>query len=580
MKVPTPGKSVQELIDIGLSHHNASKIEDALKCYQEVLQISPEHPDALHFLGVAYHQLQNNDLALQFLEKAVPLKSNNSDVFNHYGSVLLTVPNLKMAEHAFRKAIQLRPLNAEALFNLGNLIISSHDLGHNIEEMGIERANEAVRLLTIATNQQPQQLLWQVKLAQSMIELGDKKKAQEILNQVVKIKPDLAEAYFVRAQTRTQGGDLLKCVILSPTSHRAINNLGFLKLRQGDLKTVVPLFEKATKLAQDDPAVRWGLANGLLATGNLLSGWKEARWRHKKPELFAERSGLPKEWDGEKLQNGKLLVYQEQGIGDELRFASCFDDLTKIASVPCVVETDARLLPLFSRSFPKIEFIEKLPRSEGNVTKIDFASLVKKHGLTAHTALGDLPMHLRPSIESFSTNNSYLTPNSSHSDIWHKRLNSLGSTKKIGFCWNTALPHKKYDDYFFSIKELAPIFSLKKISMVNLQPTECEIELKAAEQEFGINIYRPEKIDMFNDLDQVSALIKELDFVIGPMTAVISMAGAVGTRCFGLNLHKDWTCLGTNRQPWTPSMTCFYKETANSWNPIMTKIARLINSQP
>ncbi|MBT6307425.1 MAG: tetratricopeptide repeat protein [Rhodospirillaceae bacterium] len=579
MKAPSPGKSVEELIDIGLSHHNASRIQEAFKIYQKVLQISPENPDALHFLGVACHQLHNNDLALQFLERAVPLKPNNSAVFNHYGSVLLTIPNLEMAEHAFRKAIELRPLNAEALFNLGNLIISSHELNHNLEEMEIERTNEAVELLTKATDQQPQQLLWQVKLAQSVVELGDNKKAQDILDQVIKIKPDLAEAYFVRAQTRTQSKDLLKCVILSPTSHRAINNLGFLKLRQGNLKAVVPLFEKATKLAPNDPAVRWGLANGLLATGNLLSGWKEARWRHKKPELFAERTGLPKEWNGEKLQNGKLLVYQEQGIGDELRFASCFDDLTKTVSVPCIVETDARLVPLFSRSFPKIEFIKKLPRSLENITKIDFASVVEKHGLTVHTALGDLPMHLRPSVESFSTNDSYLTPNSSHSDIWRKRLNSLGSAKKIGFCWNTALPHKKYGDYFFSIKELAPIFSLKNFSLVNLQPTECEIELKAAEQEFGVNIYRPEEIDMFNDLDQVSALIKELDFVIGPMTAVISMAGAVGTRCFGLNLHKDWTCLGTNRQPWTPSMTCFYKETANSWRNIMIEITELINSQ-
>ena len=182
MRVPSPGKSVKELIDIGLSHHNASRIQEAFKIYQKVLQISPENPDALHFLGVACHQLQNNDLALQFLERAVPLKPNNSDVLNHYGSVLLTIPNLEMAEHAFRKAIELCPLNAEALFNLGNLIISSHDLSHNLEEMENERANEAFRLLTIATNQQPQQLLWQVKLAQSVIELGDNRKAQEILD--------------------------------------------------------------------------------------------------------------------------------------------------------------------------------------------------------------------------------------------------------------------------------------------------------------------------------------------------------------------------------------------------------------
>ena len=54
---------------------------------------------------------------------------------------------------------------------------------------------------------------------------------------------------------------------------------------------------------------------------------------------------------------------------------------------------------------------------------------------------------------------------------------------------------------------------------------------------FNITIFRPTNIDMFNELDRVAALISECDIVIGPMTAVISMAGAVGTKCYGLSLH-------------------------------------------
>ena len=148
--------------------------------------------------------------------------------------------------------------------------------------------------------------------------------------------------------------------------------------------------------------------------------------------------------------------------------------------------------------------------------------------------------------------------------------------KKIGFCWNTALPNKRYGDYFFSINELNPIFSIKNSVLVNLQATDCEEELKLIEELFCIEIYRPKSIDMFNELDNVAALISQLDFVVGPFTSILSMAGAIGTRCFGLTLTKDWTALGTDDFPWNPTMTCFYKGTSNSWKPLMEIVADMI----
>ena len=123
---------------------------------------------------------------------------------------------------------------------------------------------------------------------------------------------------------------------------------------------------------------------------------------------------------------------------------------------------------------------------------------------------------------------------------------------------------------------MAPIFSLKNATFINLQYTDCEQQLQAAEKEFDISIFRPPDIDMFNELDRVSALISECDIVIGPMTAVISMAGAVGTRCYGLNLHPDWTCLGTDTQPWTPSMRCRYRGHSDSWRIVIEEIAEEI----
>ena len=568
--------TIDEMLQRALQYHNAFKVNQAVGFYEKILQISPENPHAIHYLGVAYHQLDQHDLALKFLEMAVSLKPDSSETFNHYGCVLLKVQNFEAAEIAFRHALKLYPSNAEALFNLGNLIISGHELQNQIETIAPARAVEATQLLRQAVALNPDQLTWHVGLATALIELDEKLEAQQIIDDVISKEPTLAKAYFIRAIIKRGDLDLIKCVLLSPASHRAINNLGRVKLRQEDLNAVVPLHKKASIIAPNDPSVRWGLANALLATGDLKKGWREARWRHKKPELLIERQGLPKEWHGEEIKNGKLLIYHEQGIGDELRFASCFKDLINKSSAPCIIETDHRLVSLFSRSFPKIEFIGKLPRSKDAVPTVDYSKLVETNNIEAHAALGDLPLHLRPNIKSFSAEKSYLIPNTRLAAFWKKQLNSMAPGKKIGFCWNTALPNKKYEDYFFPIRELAPIFSIENSVLINLQATDCEEELKVAEEHFGIEIYRPKSIDMFNELDNVAALISQLDFVVGPNTSIISMGGAVGTRTFGLTLSKGWTALGTDDFLWNPTMTCFYKGTANSWKPLMEKVADMI----
>mgnify|MGYP003299066888 FL=1 len=365
---------IDELLERALQYHNAFKVNQAIGFYEKILKVSPTNPHAIHYLGVAYHQLDQHNLALKFLEMAVSLKPESSETFNHYGSALLKVENFEAAEAAFRQALMLYSSNAEALFNLGNLIISGPELQNQVDAIAPERAVEATQLLRQAIALNPDHLTWQLELANALIELDEKLEAQQIIDDVILKKPTLAKAYFIRAKIKLGDMDLTKCILLSPTSHRAINNLGVVKLRQGDLNEVVPLYKKASLIAPDDPSVRWGLANGLLATGNLKKGWREARWRHKKPELLIERQGLPREWRGEEIKDGKLLVYHEQGIGDELRFASCFKDLIHKRSAPSIKETDSRLIPLFSRSFPEIEFINKLPRSENAIPCLLYTS--------------------------------------------------------------------------------------------------------------------------------------------------------------------------------------------------------------
>ena len=575
-------QDTEKLIANGLEHQNAGRIEVARNYYLKALKASPNEPNAMHFLGVAYHQLEDNQQAEKYLKDAVELKPKDSQTHNHYGCALLALNKLTEAELAFRKSVELNSSNADALFNLGQLFSSDEILEQSInDEEREEIAIEAVELLNRAVTLNPDQLEWKVKLAGALLQAGQRDLTGKVLDVILQQKIDHPEVYFFKSRIATGKSayqNLQKSLILKPDAKSALNNFGFWNLVAEKRFDAFIWYQRALVSEPTDVAVQWNHALGLLVNGDLKNGWVAAKCRHLKPEMYIERLGLPPEWDGQDINNGTLFVFQEQGIGDELRFANCFEDLSKKLKTPCFIETDSRLIPLFSRSFPRLNFIEKLERKVDGHVIVNYTKTVEKLNAAAHCPLGDLPLHFRQSINHFNFNPAYIVPDENERAHWKKIFEQIRSELKIGFCWQTALPSKTYDNYFPDLNELGPIFSLKNATFINLQYTDCEQQLQAAEDDFNVNIFRPPNIDLFNELDRVAALISECDIVIGPMTAVISMAGAVGTKCYGLNLHPDWTCLGTDTQPWTPRMTCKYRGHSDSWRMVIEEIAEEIKT--
>ena len=112
---------------------------------------------------------------------------------------------------------------------------------------------------------------------------------------------------------------------------------------------------------------------------------------------------------------------------------------------------------------------------------VNYAETVDELSAAAHCPLGDLPLHFRQSINHFSFDAAYLVPDENERAHWRKVFEKIEHGLKIGVCWQTALPSKIYDSYFLDIHELAPIFSLKNATFINLQPTDCEQQLLAAD---------------------------------------------------------------------------------------------------
>jgi ADP-heptose:LPS heptosyltransferase len=104
------------------------------------------------------------------------------------------------------------------------------------------------------------------------------------------------------------------------------------------------------------------------------------------------------------------------------------------------------------------------------------------------------------------------------------------------------------------LEDWSDILSTPNVVFVNLQYGECEQELVDAERRHGIKILRWSDTDLKDDLEAVMGIMKNLDLVISPSTAVVPLAGAIGRKTIFIG-HPTWVMLGEKtRYPWFSSV--------------------------
>ncbi len=364
---------------------------------------------------------------------------------------------------------------------------------------------------------------------------------------------------------------LCRAAELNPGSVAAWANLGAGAKDLGDLETALLCFDRALALEPTHANTRWNRSLCLLALGRLAEGWADYDWRWRSSLAGSERVFPQPRWDGSNLQGKAILVWMEQGLGDQIFFASLLADLLR-AGVRCVVECDPRLVKLLQRSFlgAEVMAIAAPPHPRTEQSDIQF-----------QTPAGSLPRFLRPSLSSFQPGGSYLVPDPVQSRCWKERLDSLGEGLKVGICWRSGLGRGMRAMHYAEMSQWGPILTTPGVKFINLQYDQCDEELCEAERLFGTRVVRWEDLDLRNDQDGVAALISTLDLVISARTAVGAMAGAVGTSTIVLTRSvTDWWGLGTDYCPWQPSVRAFSCGAYDPWEPAIARIAAELGQLP
>lgn len=351
------------------------------------------------------------------------------------------------------------------------------------------------------------------------------------------------------------------------------NNLGTLYINEGKPSKALEHLDLALSLTPGHPQAAWNKSLAHLELGDYEKGWAtyDAGMAAK---VRAERNYAAQPipaWQGEP---GKVVVvYGEQGIGDEIMFASCLPDLIA-RSKQVVFDCHKKLHTLFANSFPGIDIY---PTREDEMLTWPVLADGKtlRYPFDSRIAIGSLPALLRPSIESFP-GTPYIKPPVEAEARWCARLANLSRRPKIGISWIGGHKRTRMEVRSTPLEQLLPILQ-QDADFISLQYTNCAAEIAAFEKQHGIKIHQFDEATQSPNYADTAALVANLDLVITVCTSVVHLAGSMGVPTWVLTPSRPaWRYrLDLDYMPWYGRTVTLFRQQPDSidWKPVITEVA-------
>jgi len=305
-----------------------------------------------------------------------------------------------------------------------------------------------------------------------------------------------------------------------------------------------------------------------LMRGELKKGWRdyEHRLRIKNRAIVADH-GLPA-WDGKARECKSVLVTAEQGIGDQIMFASLIPELQAILTRrggKVVLEAEPRLVPLFARSFDGVAVAAARMEKRGGTIFAHYDRLQQGEAHAA-VALGSLPRLLRGELHAFPSPHAFLKTDATETARWTQRLKALGPGPFVGLCWRSGKVSGLRAAQYAPLDSWAAFIRDIPATPVSLQYDVQTSELETLQRLSGRAILLPLQLDQKQEIDRTAAMIATLDGVVSAPTAVSWMAAGLGVPTFKILYNNSWTSFGESYEPFAPSCRCMMPKTSGDWS--------------
>ena len=453
--------------------------------------------------------------------------------------------------------------------------------------------------------------------AQDLRDQGDYEGAYETAYKWLKFDPDDPAALTVLVAVMIDTDKVAlahplakRCTEVAPEAAVAWMNLGRTAADLWRYKESLRAYKKALRLAQDDvtkssicvnigsmlvdhgrfkEAEKWcrdsivynpettkGKANlGFcqLAQRDWSEGWKNYRQCIGQNGRYYAQYNNEEMWDGK--QKGTILVYGEQGLGDEISFSQMLPDAQKWCDdngSRLIVDLNHRIENLIQRSFPDIEI-----HGSRSQKYCDFDASVVDYSIP----IAQIGEYFRCKDEQF-TGKPYLKADPDRVEMWKHHFK--GKKKPVigigwqGGTWKTATKFRQ-----LTLEQMLPVLKSVDAHWVSLQYKPSTEQIKEFNKEHPeIDLVEYPHATMSNDYDDTVAMMAAMDMVVTMQTTVVHVAGGLGLPC--------WTFVPSTSQwryghegedyPWAESVRIIRQNTDGIWDDVMEKTGEELANFP
>ena len=574
--------NINAMLIASICSRELGKLDTAIKLIERVIYLAPNFEEALLQRGIALLKLKKVEDSLDDFNLVLSKKNDNYEALIWKGLALIEKTEMEEAFNTFNRALILNPLRYEAFFNrgllrkqLGQLTEAISDFDQALElqpqlwkcliargdaYFQLKKFQSALSDFHQAYTFNSNSKFLREKIGLTYTALEDFESALKNFTSILEDDPASYVNLLNKAAALSHLGrydeaiiELNKSISRKPDYAMAYNNLGLAYQAKSLYEKALENFNKAQAL---DPKLQDPKSNRallLLLLGSFEEAWEDYESRlnftNRNFPIKTAKNSIPL-WGGE--TGKKILVWQEQGIGDEIMFASMLPALEKQSDKISMI-CDKRLLKIFSRSFPNISFFTKNNRS--GLTDFDY-----------QISIGSLGRFFRKTFTDFDTKEARFLEADQDLAAEFKQQFSPKKRPLIGVSWKSEV-ELVGEQKSIQLHKLLEALSVNECEFVSLQYGDVDKEM--ADQRiraFPINFAT--NIDKKSDMDSLFSLVASCDTVVTISNATAHIAGALGVPTTVLvNNQVNWRWHHElNHSYWYKSVRILRAECVGDWD--------------
>ncbi len=604
---------------LGLTLQKSGQLAAAKALYAQIIQLQPDHFNALHLLGIIAAQENDAETALKLLLSALEIDKNNAELYNNLAYTYNHLKRYPLAVDCCTSAIAINPDYAEAYCNLGIALealnqpqaaLRNFDQAISLRPAYAEVHYQRAHILTVLEQLDAAIVSYdraialknnffqafhnrgrcQAKLGNfvdavasydraialdshhaeayynrgnALIQLRQLEAAIASYDQALVIKPDYAAACSNRGaalvelkQWALAIASLDKAILLDPAYPEAYYNRGIAYRDLHQTAISVMDFTRAVNLKSDFANAHFNLALSYLLLGNFAAGWPEYEWRWKQGKLKNRvRNFRQPLWLGTESLQDRTILLYSEQGLGDTLQFCRYTKQVNDLGARVILEVPPHLMNLLGT----LEGVAQLVASGNELPMFDY-----------QCPLLSLPLAFNTGMDNIPGSQGYIQCDISKREQWHLKL-GMPVKPRLGLVWSGSSVHQ--NDHNRSI----PLANFLQLLPEGYQYLSLQKEL-LKEDQLTLDL-RPDILQLgaqLQDYADTAAVIWHMDYIVSVDTSVAHLAGAMGKPvAILLPFNPDWRwMLEREDSPWYPSAKLYRQQQPGAWENVCLRVKR------